>query len=68
MKRTIKSVSLMIGVAAIAFIFAGQVFGAQSTKSMQRVPAGSNMNKPNVGNVAGKPDLRVRPAYRGEAR
>lgn len=59
MKRTIKSVSLMIGVAAIAFIFAGQVLGAQSTKSMQRVPAGSNMNKLNVGNVAGKPDLKV---------
>jgi hypothetical protein len=59
MKRTIKSVSLVIGAVAIAFILAGQAFGAQSTKSMQRVPAGRNMNKPNVGNVAGKPDLKV---------
>jgi len=59
MKRTIKSVSLIIGAAAIAFIFAGQAFGAESTKTMQRVPAGSSMKKLKVGNLSGQPDLKV---------
>jgi len=43
----------------MALLFAGQAVGAQSTKTMQRVPAGSTMQKLSVGNVAGKPDLKV---------
>ena len=59
MKKTIKTVSLIIVAAAVAFCWAGQAFGAQSTKPVQRVPAGVNMQKLDVGNVAGKPDLKV---------
>ena len=59
MKMTIKSAFLIIGAAAMAFLFAGQAVSAESTKPMKRVPAGSNMKKIDVGNVTGKPDLKV---------
>lgn len=59
MKTTIKSAFLLIGAAAMAFLFAGQALSAESTKPMKRVPAGSNMKKIDVGDVTGKPDLKV---------